>query len=129
MIIPNSHQGQTKHSWITFYNEEFERILQQYMTSRHSTSDLLFSVSRKRIADIFRRTSRRTGKRITAQTLRRWFCSQMLQLGVQEIYIDAFCGRTPQTVLARHYTDYTPDTLQTIYEKAELTVLRVIKKR
>jgi len=44
----------------------------------------------------------------------------MLRLGVSETYIDAFCGRVPQSVLARHYTDFSPEKLGEIYEKAEL---------
>ena len=38
-------------------------------------------------------------------------------------YVDAFCGRVPQTVLARHYTDYSPEKLKEIYEKANLKIL------
>ena len=34
-----------------------------------------------------------------------------------------FCGRTPKTVLARHYTDYSPERLRRIYEEANLEVL------
>ena len=41
----------------------------------------------------------------------------MGNLGVSDRYIDAFCGRTPKTVLARHYTDYNPERLKKIYDK------------
>jgi len=47
----------------------------------------------------------------------------MGSLGVSDRYIDAFCGRTPKSVLARHYTDYNPERLRRIYEKAKLKVL------
>jgi hypothetical protein len=47
----------------------------------------------------------------------------MGSLGVSDWYIDAFCGRTPKSVLARHYTDYNPKRLKVIYEKANLKVL------
>jgi intergrase/recombinase len=47
----------------------------------------------------------------------------MLRLGVSEAYIDAFCGRVPESVLARHYADYNPERLKEIYEKANLKVL------
>jgi hypothetical protein len=38
-------------------------------------------------------------------------------------YTDAFCGRVPKSVLARHYSDYSPERLKEIYEKANLKVL------
>ena len=48
---------------------------------------------------------------------------EMGSLGVSDRYIDAFCGRTPKSVLARHYTDYSPNKLKEIYDRAGLTVL------
>jgi len=47
----------------------------------------------------------------------------MSRLGVPDRFIDAFQGRIPQSVLARHYTDYRPEKLKAIYDKAELRVL------
>ena len=47
----------------------------------------------------------------------------MGNLGVSDRYIDAFCGRMPKSVLARHYTDYNPGRLKRIYERANLKVL------
>jgi intergrase/recombinase len=47
----------------------------------------------------------------------------MANLGVPDRYIDAFCGRTPKTILAKHYTDYTPQRLKKIYDQANLRVL------
>jgi len=44
-------------------------------------------------------------------------------MGVQDRYVDAFCGRTPKSVLARHYSDYSPETLKEIYDEAGLKVL------
>jgi len=41
----------------------------------------------------------------------------------QTRYVDAFCGRVPRSVLARHYTDFSPEKLKEIYEKAKLKVL------
>jgi intergrase/recombinase len=42
---------------------------------------------------------------------------------VPDRYIDAFCGRAPQSVLARHYSDFSPEVLKEIYEKARLKIL------
>jgi hypothetical protein len=36
---------------------------------------------------------------------------------------DAFCGRVPRSVLARHYTDFSPERLKRIYDGAGLRVL------
>jgi intergrase/recombinase len=47
----------------------------------------------------------------------------MGELGVPDRYIDAFCGRVPRSILARHYTDYSPERLKRIYDKANLRVL------
>ena len=60
---------------------------------------------------------------ITPQKLRQWFCSEMLRLGVSETYIDAFCGRVPKSVLARHYTDFSAEKFLELYERASLTCL------
>ena len=38
-------------------------------------------------------------------------------------YVDAFCGRVPRSVLARHYTDFSPERLKRVYVKAGLMVL------
>jgi integrase len=123
MIIPNSHRGGTKKSWLTFYNTECEQKLNEYMKSRDKNSEQLFQIKKRRIQCTFKKTSDTIGIQVTPQSLRRWFCSEMLRLGIQEIYIDAFCGRTPKSVLARHYTDYSPERLKKIYDKANLKVL------
>jgi len=47
----------------------------------------------------------------------------MGSLGVSDRYIDAFFGRTPKSILARHYTDYSPERLKKIYDEANLKVL------
>jgi hypothetical protein len=47
----------------------------------------------------------------------------MISGGVSDCYVDAFCGRTPKTVLAKHYTDFSPEKLDEIYRKADLNVI------
>lgn len=42
---------------------------------------------------------------------------------VADRFIDAFQGRIPRSVLARHYTDYSLENLKAIYDKAGLRVL------
>jgi len=51
------------------------------------------------------------------------FCCEMARLGVPNRYVAAFCGRVPRSVLARHYTDFSPERLNEIYDKAGLKVL------
>jgi intergrase/recombinase len=51
-----------------------------------------------------------------------WFCSEMMRLGISETYVDAFCGRVPKSVLARHYTDFSPEKLREVYLKANLDI-------
>ena len=48
---------------------------------------------------------------------------EMGNLNVPDRYIDAFCGRTPKTVLARHYSDYSWRKQKERYDKAGLRVL------
>jgi intergrase/recombinase len=66
---------------------------------------------------------RKTRLRITPQVLRDWFRVSMGEAGAQDRYVDAFCGRLPAIVLARHYTDYSPTRLKAIYDRANLRAL------
>jgi integrase len=65
----------------------------------------------------------KTGLDITPQRLGEFFCMEMANLNVSDRFIDASCGRTPKTVLARNYTDYSPEKLKQIYGKVNLKVL------
>ena len=73
---------------------------------------------------MWREAREKTGIYVTAQVLREWFACEMGRLGMPDRYIDAFCGRVPRSVLARHYTDYSPDRLKEIYDRAGLEVLQ-----
>jgi intergrase/recombinase len=68
-------------------------------------------------------TSRKLGIHITAKSLRDFFSSELGESGVPDRYVDVFQGRTPKKILARHYTDYKPERLKAIYDKADLKVL------
>jgi integrase len=124
MITPNNHNGETKKSWVSFYNEEAEQALKEYLEKKKaSRSKRLFPMQREEAVELWRVARDKTGIDITPQKLRQWFCSEMLRLGVSETYVDAFCGRVPKSVLARHYTDFSPEKLIEIYGKANLTIL------
>jgi integrase len=125
MITPNSHEGETKKSWVSFYNEEAESALNEYLAiKKPSRSQRLFPMQRDEVVELWKSARKKTGIDITPQKLRQWFCSEMLRLGISETYVDAFCGRVPKSVLARHYTDFSPQKLEEIYERANIKILR-----
>jgi integrase len=125
MITPNNHDGETKKSWVSFYNEEAEVALKEYLAiKKQSRSQRLFPMQRQEVVELWKSSREKTGIEITPQKLRQWFCSEMLNLGVSETFVDAFCGRVPKSVLARHYTDFSPQKLEEIYDKVNLKVLQ-----
>lgn len=120
MIIPRTRSS-SKHTWITFYNEETEALLETHLP--RSVSEKVFTFSDRQLRKSWYRARKKTGFRITPKILRAWFCSEMGSLGVSDRYIDAFCGRVPRSVLSIHYTDFSPKRLKRIYDKAGLKVL------
>jgi integrase/recombinase XerD len=126
MITPNNHLGETKKSWCSFYNEEAEEALNEYLaTKKQSRSKRIFPMQRYEVVELWKSAREKTGLDITPQKLRQWFCSEMMRLGVSETYIDAFCGRVPKSVLARHYTDFSSEKLNEIYNNANLHVFNL----
>lgn len=125
-LYPSPSDGQTtKRQWVTFYSPRTEERLLEVFDIRSMRPDQpLFTCYPDTLTDYVRDASERAGTmKITPQTLRVWFCHEMSRLGVADRYIDAFCGRTSRTVLAKHYTDYTPRNLQKVYENAGISVL------
>ncbi len=118
-----SHNTLTKRSYITFYNEEFEDLLYPWLKLRFVKSDRLFPMRGVDRSFLFAEAQQRTGLHITPQDLRFWFANEMARLGVPDRFIDAFQGRVPRSVLARHYSDYSLENLKGIYNKANLKVL------
>jgi integrase len=116
MLIPESHNGGTKKAWLSFYNDETKSLLNEYQGK-------LFETSRNTVAHVFKETTDKTGIAMSAHTLRSVFAREMSKAGVKDRYIDAFCGRVPGSVLARHYSDYSPEVLKDIYEKANIKIL------
>ena len=124
MLTPNKENNESKHAWISFYNSEAEKDVNAYLSSRKDLDPRLFPLSKRHVLRIFTRTREKTRIKITPQLLRYWFCCEMGNLGVQDRYVDAFCGRVPRSILAKHYTDYSPDRLKLIYDQANLKVLK-----
>jgi len=125
-IIPkNAHQnGTTKNTWATCFNEEAQTYLRQYLANRQTDDKRLFPISEVTLRRAYKEANKKTGLYIKPQVLRDWFCCQLGELGVPDRYVDAFCGRIPKSVLARHYSDFSPERLKRIYDKANLRVLR-----
>ena len=108
---------------MSFFNQEAKERLVAYLNSRTDDEPRLFRISYKTFFKTWKDTRIKTGLDISPRMLRDWFCVEMGELGVQDRYVDAFCGRVPKSILARHYTDYSPQRLKRIYDKAGLTVL------
>jgi intergrase/recombinase len=84
-------------------------------------------MQRDEVVGLWKVARDKTGIDITPQKLRQWFCSEMLRRGVSETHVDAFCGRVSKSVLARHYTDFPPEKLKEIYEKAGLILDKYVR--
>lgn len=122
MLLPKK-QSEVKKTWVSFYNEEAEQAFNEFKPTRNPDDNRLFQATKPTVNRKFRKISQQSDVKITPQLLRRWFASEMASLGVDSSYIDAFCGRTPTSVLEKHYLDYSPRKLKRVYDDAGLTVL------
>jgi len=124
LIIPKCHDGsKTKHSFITFCNDEALQVLKEYLKTRKTRSRRLFPYSNGRDSYIFHDARKKTGLNITLKTLRLWFNVELAKKGVPSHYIDALCGRIPQSVIGRHYADYSVEVMRQVYDKVNLRIL------
>ena len=114
-LQPN-HFARTKRSYYSFFNEECSARLG--MLTRGEGR--IFTASPIHVP--WRYARLRTGLPVTPQSLRFWFANEMARLGVPDRFIDAFQGRIPRSILARHYTDFSLENLKAVYEKAGLRV-------
>jgi len=121
-VIPN-HFTRTKRSGVTFYNGETARWLEKYLEEREDKDSRLFVISDRRWRRIWDRVSKSARIRITAKVLRLWHSTELGERGVPDRYVDIFQGRSPRSVLAKHYTGKGLERLKRIYEKANLRVL------
>ena len=79
----------------------------------------LFSVSYKSVNENFKKVSNLTGISIIPHLLRTVFTEKCTQARIEDKYIDAFCGRIPQKIIRKHYTDYSPEAMRRHYDKVE----------
>jgi len=117
----------TKGRLIGCFNEEAQDVLRTYLASRTDDNPKLLPISEKTFRRLWHQAAESCGFMIQPQILREWFCEEMGNLPrsrrVEDRYIDAFCGRVPRSVLAKHYTDYAPEKLKRVYDRARLKVL------
>jgi len=125
-VVPKVHTGTTKHSWVSFYNEECEAALAEHIESMRPVMRArgkLFAVSSRDFKIEWGNAKKISGVNLKFKDLRDFFAQSMLELGVQAIYIDAFSGRAPGSILAKHYIDLSPRKLKQVYDLAGLQVL------
>jgi len=111
------HKSNTKSSWISFMTNQVSQYVQSYAESLYDNK--LFPVSYKTVQENFQKISEETGIKIKPHLLRTVFTEKCTQAGIDEKYIDAFCGRISQNVIRKHYTDYSPEAMRRHYDKVE----------
>jgi len=125
-VVPKVHGGTTKHSWVSFYNIECEEALARHIASMRPAlraKGKLFPIGEGDFKDEWGHAKTVSQVQLKFKDLRDFFAQSMLDLGVQSIYIDAFSGRAPGSVLAKHYIDLSPQKLKQVYDQAGLKVL------
>jgi integrase len=141
MLVPkHAHEtSTTKKVNHSFYNEEAATALDHYLKEERphdtggmkwnaekinpETDERVFLINQKNAGIAFRDNSKRCNVRILVSDLRDFFINEMGSLNVQDRYVDFFCGRTPKSVLAKHYSDYRIEKTKPIYDKAGLRIL------
>ena len=124
LVYPNSHEtGTTKKSWMGVFNTETQDHLREYLTIRRTNDKRLFPMSEVTLRRVFKEASRSSTVKLTPQDLRFWHSNALADAGIPDRFVDALQGRTPTSVLAKHYSDFAPERLKTIYDKANLRVL------
>ena len=122
-IIPTCHSGETKHSGISFYNDEAESCLTDYEKTSSTKNDKLFCIGHETFLRAWNRARRKTGLNLKPKDLRDFFSQEMGKALIPDRYIDIFQGRAPKGVLAKHYTPQGVKLLREIYDKANLKIL------
>jgi integrase len=123
--VKADHFTRTKRSGITFFNQETEQIIQQYLAKREDEDQRLFVISDRQWKAIWNKVHQVTGVRITTKSLRRWHSVELGEQGIGDRYIDVFQGRAPRTTLAKHYTSHGIKRLKSVYDRADLSLISV----
>jgi integrase len=120
--VSKVHEGDTKHSWLSFVTQQTVEILYEYLREinfDYEDESKLFSNSSRVVQNNFEQASEKLGFKLKPHTLRMVFTEKCTLSGIHDKYINAFCGRVSKSVLAKNYTDYSPTSLKREYEKVE----------
>ena len=120
--VSKVHEGDTKHSWLSFVTQQTIEILYEYLREidfDYEDESRLFSNSSRVVQNNFEQASEKIGFKLKPHTLRMVFTEKCTMSGIKDKYINAFCGRVSKSVLAKNYTDYSPTSLKREYEKVE----------
>ena len=132
VVFPRQHLSTglagAKYNWISCFNQEARKYFVEYLETKNPSHNpewepFKASTFEPILSREWVQASKKIGFRIHLHLLRKWFSDQMALAGIPDRYVDAFQGRLPQTILARHYSDYTPEKLIQIYKQANIRVL------
>lgn len=132
VVFPKQHPSTglagAKYNWVSCFNQEARKFFQEYLETKNPSLNpewepFKASTFEPILSREWVQVSKKIGFRIHLHLLRKWFSDQMGLAGIPDRYVDAFQGRLPQTILARHYSDYTPEKLIQIYKQANLKIL------
>jgi len=116
----NIHEGKTKHSWVSFFTNQIAKILENYIEEKYiANNEKIFSIESRTIQNNFKLVSEQLGLDLTPHVLRSVFTEKCTMAKIPDKYIDALCGRTSPSIIAKHYTDYSPEKLRLQYNLVE----------
>ena len=114
------HDGKTKHSWVSFLTNQVAVYLKNHIQQKDlDPEDYLFSVDTRTVQNSFKLVSENLEIILTPHMLRSVFTEKCTMAKIPDKYIDAFCGRTSPGIIAKHYTDYSPEKLRLHYNLVE----------
>ena len=90
-----------------FYNEEAEKILLEYLKEEKvpkNNNDRLVIIGHERFLRAWKRARETSGVYLKPKDLRDFFSQEMGKALITDRFIDIFQGRSPRSVLAKHYT-------------------------
>lgn len=119
------HTGDSKSSYISFYQENTRTILKTYVKDNQnyfSEDRKMLPISARGVEIEFQRVSNDIGVQITPKDLRTVFVTKLSNAGIKDRFIDCLQGRIAKKVIAKHYTDYGLENLKKQYDKANLSL-------
>ena len=126
--VSNVHKGATKSSWISFVTTQSIQQISQYVKKMNlSPNSKLFTLSERSAQQNFKDTSNITDITINPHLLRTVFTEKCTIANIPDKYINAFCGRIPDSMISKHYTEYSPTKLKAQYRIVEPYLTFLVK--